>query len=137
MTRVRSAWLGARMLGWTAAVRVMRRFPLARLVRFVRPREARASAHDCDPRRVLALAQLTSRLMSRQPETMCLVRCLVAYRYLCRAGLAPELRIGLTAGHAGHAWLLLDGAVVSDSPAELARYTPILAFASDGQSIAL
>jgi transglutaminase superfamily protein len=135
--RLRSVWLGARMLAWTTAIRLMRRRPLPRLVQFVRPEAAGSSAHDRDPQRVLALAQLTSRLVSRRPETMCLVRSLVAYRYLCRAGLAPELRIGLAPDHAGHAWLLLDGAVVSDDPAELARYTPILAIASDGRSTAL
>jgi hypothetical protein len=59
----------------------------------------------------------------------------VTYRYLCLAGLSPELRIGLASEgrYDGHAWIEVDGRAVTDSPRDLTRYTPVLAFASNGR----
>ena len=124
------------MLAWAAALRVLKRMPLPKLVALVRPRVAgRASAHDSDAARIIALAQSASRWTSRRPETMCLVRSLLAYRYLCRAGLKPELRIGLAREDSleGHAWVELDGRAVNDHPASIEAFTPVLAIASDGR----
>ena len=133
---IRSWWLAGRMLGWAAALRVLKRLPLVRLVGLVRPRVAgTASPFDSDPTRIVALAQTASAWTSRRPETMCLVRSLVAYRYLRRAGLKPELRIGLARQDAleGHAWVELDGRAINDHPASVAAFTPIVAVASDGR----
>jgi hypothetical protein len=102
----------------------------------VRPRVAgTASAYDSDPARIVALAQTASAWTSRRPETLCLVRSLVGYRYLCRAGFKPELRIGLARQDAleGHAWVELDGQAINDHPASIAAFTPVLAIASDGR----
>ena len=45
--KIRSWWLAGRMLAWAAALRVLKRLPLARLVTLVRPRVAgTASAYD-------------------------------------------------------------------------------------------
>jgi transglutaminase superfamily protein len=134
--KIRSWWLGGRMLAWAAALRVLKRLPLPRLAALVRPRVAgTASAYDSDPARIIALAQSASAWTSRRPETMCLVRSLVGFRYLCLAGLKPELRIGLARERSleGHAWVELDGRAVNDHPASIAAFTPVLAIASDGR----
>ena len=133
---IRSWWLAGRMLAWAVALRLLKRVPLPRLVNLVRPRVAgTASKHDSDPARIVALAQAVSAWTSRRPQTMCLVRSLVGYRYLCRAGLKPELRIGLARQDAleGHAWVEIDGLAVNDHPASIAAFTPVLAIASDGR----
>ena len=112
---IRSWWLAGRMLAWASALRLLKRLPLPRLVSLVRPRVAgTASVYDSDPARIVALAQTASAWTSRRPETMCLVRSLVGYRYLCRAGLKPELRIGLARQGAleGHAWVECGGATI-------------------------
>ena len=134
--KVRSWWLAGRMLAWALALRVLKRLPIAKLAALVRPRVAgTASAYDSDPERIVALAQAASAWTSRRPETMCLVRSLVGYRYLCRAGLKPELRIGLARQDslAGHAWVELDGRAINDHPSSIAAFTPILTVASDGR----
>ncbi len=132
----RSWWLAWRMWLWMLAVEARRRQPVPRLVAFVRPRRSGvASPHDSDLDRILALAQTTTRFVTRRPETACLIRSLVTYRYLCRAGLSPELRIGLAreGTYDGHAWIEVDGRAVTDRPRDLTRYTPVLAFASNGR----
>ena len=48
---------------------------------------------------------------------MCLVRSLVAYRYLARAGVQPELHVGFersVGGLRGNAWVMVNGAPVTD-----------------------
>ena len=134
--KLRSWWLAGRMLAWALALRVLKRLPLARLVGLVRPRVAgTAAAFESDPARIIALAHTASAWASGRPETMCLVRSLVGYRYLCRAGLKPALKIGLARQDAleGHAWLELDGQAINDHPASVASFTPVVAFAHDGR----
>jgi Transglutaminase-like superfamily len=125
------------MTGWTVALCGLRaRTPLGRLVSLVRPRVGAATgSEEASADRILALAQTVARLVSRSPETLCLVRSLVAYRYLCLSGIPCELHIGFSREHrlAGHAWIVIDGRVVSDDPIEIQRYTPVMAFAADGQ----
>lgn len=133
---LRSWWLAGRMWLWMVAVGARRRLPVPRLVAFVRPSTSGgASPHDSDLERIVALAQTTTRFATWRPDTACLVRSLVTYRYLCLAGLRPELRIGLAREdrYDGHAWIEVDGRAVTDRPRDLARYTPVLAFASNGR----
>lgn len=133
--KIRSWWLAGRMLAWAVGLRVLKRLPLPRLIDLVRPTVAgTASTFESDPARIIGLAQTASAWTSRRPETMCLVRSLVGYRYLCRAGLKPELRIGLARQNAleGHAWVELDGQAINDHPARIAAFTAVLAVASDG-----
>jgi hypothetical protein len=97
--------------------------PVKRLTRWVEPRSRTRSVHDRDVRRIVALSRRATAAMSRRPETMCLVRSLVAYRYLIRAGERPELFLGFERAESltGHAWVEIDGQPVTDDPAALAN----------------
>ena len=77
--------------GWVAALRVLVRvLPLPRVVRLAEPRSVTSSPHERDVRRIVALAQTVTSRATERPETMCLVRSLVTYRYLARAGSTPS-----------------------------------------------
>jgi hypothetical protein len=81
----------------------------------------------------VALSQRVTAVLSRHPEKRCLVRSLVLYRYLLRAGLAPELQVGFErteSGLRGHAWVCVDGVAVTDSQARIATLTPAMTFAA-------
>ena len=127
-----SWWLAARMACWVAVLpAALTMLPVARVVRLVEPSRRATRAHDRDRDRVVALAQRVTAVLSRHPETRCLVRSLVVYRFLLRAGCAPELRVGFErteAGLRGHAWVLVDGAAVTDTAARLAALTPAMTF---------
>ena len=59
---------------------------------------------------------------------MCLVRSLVAYRYLARAEAQPELHVGFERGAGalrGHAWVVVNGAPVTDRPDAIASLTAV------------
>ena len=120
----RSWWLAARMTAWVAMLRLaVRVVPIKRLSRWVEPRSTTPNVHDRDVDRVIALSQRATAALSRRPETMCLVRSLVAYRYLLRAGQRPELLMGFRKVESlltGHAWVEIDGQPVTDDPAALA-----------------
>jgi hypothetical protein len=121
------------MAGWVAVLpAALRLLPVARVARLVEPVRRTSRAHDCDPRRLVALSQRVTALLSRHPEKRCLVRSLVLYRFLLRAGLAPELHVGFEptdTGVRGHAWVRVDGVAVTDSQAQLVGLTPTMTFA--------
>jgi hypothetical protein len=131
-----SWWLAARMACWVAVLpAALKTFPVARVVRLVEPTRRASRAHVRDCERVVALAQRATAVLSRHPETRCLVRSLVVYRFLLRAGFAPELRVGFErteAGLRGHAWVLVAGVAVTDSAAQLAALTPAMTFVPEG-----
>ena len=131
---IRSWWLAARMAGWVAVLpAALRMLPVARVARLVEPASRASRVHDRDPERLVALSQRVTALLSRRPEQRCLVRSLVLYRFLLRAGLAPELQVGFErteAGVRGHAWVCVDGVAVTDSQARLATLTPAMTFAA-------
>ena len=120
------------MTCWAVAARGLVRFvPLKRLVRLVEPRTATRSSHERDVTRIVALSQTVTRYTASRPETRCLVRSLVAYRYLARAGRRPELHVGFertAQGLRGHAWVVLEGAPVTDDPRDVAALTLSMAF---------
>ena len=134
--RWRSWWLAARMAGWVALLRLgVRRVSVTRLVRFVEPEKTTTVAHERDISRIVALSQRVTAALAERPETQCLVRSLVAYRYLIRAGVRPELRVGFErpgAALRGHAWVELDGMPVTDDHAAVAHLTTTLAFRPGG-----
>lgn len=108
---------------------------MSKVVRLVETRHRGFRADDRDCERVVALAQRVTAVLSRHAETRCLVRSLVVYRFLLRAGLAAELRVGFERtemGLRGHAWVLVDGVAVTDSAAQLAGLTPAMTFVPDG-----
>ncbi len=128
----RSRWLAARMALWVVALQgFVRLVPLPRVVRLVEPRTRTSSLHERDVQRIVALAQTMTSRVTRQPERMCLVRSLVAYRYLARAGLDPEFHVGFRRGEGllvGHAWVEVNGAPVTDRPDAIATLTTTMAF---------
>ncbi len=128
----RSAWLGARMVLWVLALRVLVRvLALPHVVRLAEPTSLSSSPHERDVRRIVALSQTVTSRATRRPETMCLVRSLVAYRYLARAGVQPELHVGFKRSEGilrGHAWVAVSGTPVTDHPETIASLTPSMAF---------
>lgn len=130
---LRSWWLAARMAAWVAVLpAALRILPVARVARFVEPARRTSGAHDRDRDRLVALSQRVTALLSRHPERRCLVRSLVLYRFLLRAGYAPELQVGFErteAGLRGHAWVRVDGMAVTDRQSQLVGLTPTMTFA--------
>lgn len=89
--------------------------------------------------RIVTYARWASRLTRWRSGGNCLERGLIAYRYLCEAGADPMLVVGIGRGEEGvigHAWVLIDGHPVGESLSVLATYTPVFAFASNGQLVA-
>lgn len=134
--RWRSWWMAARMATWVAALRVgIRLVPVARLARLVEPSATARVAHERDVDRIVSLARRATEALSARPDTMCLVRSLVVYRYLLRAGESPELYVGFArtgSGLRGHAWVALGGAPVTDHASDLAALTISMAFVPGG-----
>lgn len=61
-------------------------------------------------------------------RTRCLHRSLVLHRWLLRDGLPSQLRIGVRKDDGSlraHAWVELDGQIVGDSGAHVARFTAL------------
>jgi hypothetical protein len=62
-------------------------------------------------------------------RTECLHRSLALHWWLRREGVASRLQIGVRkegGDLAAHAWVELDGQVVNDHPAAVARFTPLM-----------
>ena len=63
-----------------------------------------------------------------RPRAQCLHRSLVLHAWLRRDGLPSELRIGVRrdgTALSAHAWVELDGEVVNDEAAWVARFAPL------------
>jgi len=123
--------LFARMVGWAAALPVLkRRMSLPRLVETARP-VSRTSAR---PETVVALARWVYRIPGFRDN--CLEKSLLTYRYLPAGPNAYRLVLGVrrskAEGPPGHAWLTIDGEPVHDSPATLADLVPIVVFDGEG-----
>jgi Transglutaminase-like superfamily len=95
-----------------------------------------SAARARDPEIERRLAAYVRRLsyLAGLADRDCLQRSLLLYRLLSRAGADPKLVIGLEPreGFRGHAWVVVDGYCVTESPAELIRFAPILAFGMQG-----
>jgi Transglutaminase-like superfamily len=128
------ALLFVRMIGWAAALPVLkRRLPLPRLVEAALPRERPQSIPH--PKTVIAFARWVYRIPGFQDN--CLEKSLLTYRYLPADGGRYRLVLGVRASDAdgppGHAWLTIEGVPVHDSPESLADLVPIVAFDSAGR----
>lgn len=111
------------MLAWTTvALRVV---PPARLIARPsgRPGRTRAVRHDsAELARLLRIADLAARFVV---PVSCLPKSLALARFLERRGIAATVRIGVrtAAGRLeAHAWVVVDGRVVNDDAAGVARY---------------
>jgi hypothetical protein len=77
---------------------------------------------------------------SRDDEGICLERSLLAYRFLSGAGANPRLVVGIQPGDTsgtgssliGHAWIVVDGEPLFESPASLSEYTSFFSFGRAG-----
>lgn len=133
------AWLLTRMAGWAPVLPVLKRaLPLPRLVGLMASRP-RGRARDAElERRIARIARLLYRGRTGTFRDNCLERSLVAYRFLGRAGAAPELRVGFRReeeGVRGHVWVLLDGQPVHETWNELAGYGEVTAFGPEGARV--
>jgi hypothetical protein len=114
------------------------------LAKRVLPFERLARLMSCDARgrhtreQEPVMIRLASRL-TRFSGSNCLERSLILYRFLGREGADPTLVLGMGRGasgrHLGHAWVLVNGAPVIDSPTELSSYEPVLAFGPGAQHV--
>jgi hypothetical protein len=126
--------LFARMLGWAAALPVLkRRMPLPKLVETAVPDERAGPARR--PETVVALSRWVYRIPFLRDN--CLEKSLLTYRYLPadpgRYLLVLGVRTSDAEGSPGHAWLTIDGDPVHDTAEALADLVPILAFDSAGR----
>ena len=126
--------LFARMLGWAAALPVLkRRMPLPKLVEAAVPGERADSSRR--PETVIAFSRWVYRIPGFRDN--CLEKSLLTYRYLPADGDRYRLVLGVRGSEAdgppGHAWLTIDGVPVHDSPNSLTGLVPILTFDSAGR----
>jgi hypothetical protein len=134
--------LAVRMFGWALVLPVLKQMVPVRSLAGVMHRAPGASPRDpALEERIVTFARWAARLVRWRDGGNCLERGLIAYRYLGAAGAQPTLVVGLCAkeggGILGHAWVLLDGHAVGESPSALNSYTPVFAFAADGTLIAV
>lgn len=131
------AFLLARMLGWWAALPLLKRaVPLQRLVRFARLDPRRSTRNLEREAKVAALAEWLFKVRPRRARDNCLERSLVAYRFLGRLNAQPELIVGVGSEDetvVGHVWVTVDGRPVHDQPASLDAYEAVVVFGSDGR----
>jgi hypothetical protein len=127
-----------RMLAWAAVLPFLKRVvPVERLAALMWTPQRTSSRSLDDESRIARLAHLTNR-PHRRYRFNCLERSLVAYRYLARAGAKPDLVIGLQkdgAGVSGHAWVVVDGRPVRESPDEVRAFQPFVAFGWEGRRL--
>ncbi len=137
LARPADSWLAARVFAWVVFVRVAKYvMPLRTLVKLVSP-APQPGARDADlERRIALFSDWASRVVRPATPGNCLERSLVAYRYLVDAHAAPRLVIGFRRGEhgvLGHAWVLVDGRPLRDSPAAVAEYHVAMSFEAGGR----
>jgi hypothetical protein len=98
-------------------------------------RSARITQRDPEGEmRIAALSHLVHRGRRRRRYN-CLERSLIAYRFLSEANADPQLVLGIRRPSRRlevHAWVVVDGAPVRESPAALRGIEPLIAFGPRG-----
>jgi len=129
-------WLLARMLGWATALPVAkRRVPLIDLV------ERAAPSRNEHPARNAELAVALARWVYRIPlfRDNCLEKSLLTFHYLPVGERGYRLVLGYRgatqSAPPGHAWLMVDGVPVHDTPQSLADLTPLVSFDESGHRL--
>lgn len=124
--------LATRMLGWRVALPVLRRrMGLTALVELATHPHPHSPPDLAGRRRALRLAHA----LFRRTEGTCLERSLLLFRYLGRAGAAPELVVGFMRhgeGMMGHAWVEVEGNPVLEAGDPSANYVSLVRFGPDG-----
>jgi hypothetical protein len=133
------SWLAARILCWAAFVRLAKyAIPLRILVQIVSPAPRGGPRDPRRERQIALFADWASRIVRPRASGNCLERSLASYRYLVRAHADPRLVIGFRrdeGGVLGHAWVLVDGQPLSDSPATIAEYQVAMSFDAGGRAL--
>jgi hypothetical protein len=115
-----------RLLLWTVSFRLVRRLIFT-------PTAVFPALAQIPVRRLSWSVQASAR---RIPAASCLTQAIALHWLLTRAGRAANLRIGVardgSAGLASHAWLEHEGEILIGDNGELDRYSPILAWPSEG-----
>ena len=131
--------IGTRLWLWAALLRGLKHvIPLETLVRFARvtPHSHAGHAATGVQSRVEAYLETKGRFPFRPPAN-CLERSVGAYRLLCRAGADPELVVGVRRspgrGVEGHVWVRVAGRVLAETTDDVACFTPIVTFDSEGR----
>jgi hypothetical protein len=112
--------------------------PLHTLVQIVSPTPREGPRDPRRERQIALFADWASRIVRPRTRGNCLERSLVAYRYLVGAHAEPRLVIGFRRDESsvlGHAWVLVDGQPVSDSPATLDEYQVAMSFDAGGRAL--
>jgi hypothetical protein len=139
LSRPSDCWLGARILCWAAFVRVAKyAVPLRTLVRAMSPVPRHGPRNAQRERRIALFADWASRVVRPRSQGNCLERSLVAYRFLVRAHADPSLIIGFRrdeSGVLGHAWVLVDGQPLGESPSSVAAYEIAMSFGRGGRPV--
>lgn len=131
------ASLAARAVVWALVLPVLKHMIAVRSlagVMYVMPQRTTRDASLED--RIVVYARWAARLIRWKSGGNCLERGLIAYRYLSAAGARPTLVVGIGRGETGvlgHAWVLVDGALVGEPQSSIAPYTPVFAFGPDGR----
>ena len=124
------------MVVWRLAVPVLKWvLPLPRLARFMWTPATRPQRDPARERQIVTLSEALSGPHGGHLLDNCLERSLVSYRFLSRAGAAPELVFGIARDgepRRGHAWVMLDGNPVHDTPVSLERFEEFGTFGADG-----
>ncbi|MFB3855257.1 MAG: lasso peptide biosynthesis B2 protein [Vicinamibacterales bacterium] len=142
MRKGRTTWtdlgIGLRMLAWAAVLVLLLRvlkMKLPRAVRLMRPRRAFFGHRNADRElRISSLAHVAADLVGRA-DSNCLIRSLLAWRYLGLAGASPHIVAGMERsekGVRGHAWVLVDYRPLGEASATLASFLPVVAFDERG-----
>ena len=127
--------IGGRLWLWAAMLRPLKHVvPIATLVRFARVKPRRHAPALVESR-VEAYLVRRGRFPFRPPAN-CLERSLGAYRLLCAGGAKPELVVGVKRspdrGVEGHVWVTVAGRVLGERIDDVAGFTPIVTFDSEG-----
>jgi hypothetical protein len=132
-------WLALRMSAWRLALPLLKRaLPLPRVARMMWSGRAGPGAGDDRLRRIVTLAHALSGPRRSPTWDNCLERSLLAYRFLSRAGAEPILVVGFAPGAErvrGHAWVVLDGESLNETPESLDGFAPVVAFGRDGAKL--
>jgi hypothetical protein len=134
------ALLAARMAGWVAVLPLLKfALPLPRLVRLMASGRRTGALDSSATERIGAISRLLYRVRAVGVDDNCLERSLVAYRYLGRAGAAPELHVGLRRDPggpvAGHVWVTVDSVPLHEQAEDLASLTGVVSFGPDGRAL--
>ena len=139
LSRPADCWLGARILCWAAFVRVAKyAVPLRTLIRAMSPVSRGGTRNAERERRIALFADWASRVVRPRSRGNCLERSLVSYRFLASAHADPHLIIGFRrdeTGVLGHAWLLVDGRPLGESPSSVAVYEVAMSFGTGGRPL--